>query len=108
MIAKYVFMKKYSKLFQEFLPVKLLTYRSIMPHQICFDNYHPHPLLQVFVFDFGSELYIWQGKAVTPAQRKIGLKLAEQLWEKGYDYSSCDINPLCPLKSKYNIMFIRL
>ena len=58
-------------------------------------------LFQVFVFDFGSELYIWQGKTVTPAQRKIGLKLAEQLWEKGYDYSSCDVNPLCPLKSKY-------
>ena len=53
------------------------------------------------MFDFGSELYIWQGKSVTPAQRKIGLKLAEQLWDKGYDYSSCEVNPLCPLKSKF-------
>ena len=42
MIAKYVFMKKYSKLFQEFPPVKHFTYRSIMPIQIPYDNYHPH------------------------------------------------------------------
>jgi len=56
---------------------------------------------QVIVFDFGTEFYVWQGKAVKPEQRKLGLKLARQLWDKGYDYSSCDINPFCPLISKY-------
>lgn len=52
---------------------------------------------EVIVFDFGSEMYVWQGKSVKPDQRKIGVKLARQLWERGYDYSNSDINPLCPL-----------
>jgi len=52
------------------------------------------------VFDFGSELYVWQGKAVKPDRRKLGVKLARKLWENGYDYSAAVINPLCPLKSK--------
>ena len=52
------------------------------------------------MFDFGSELYVWQGKAVKPDRRKLGVKLARKLWENGYDYSAAVINPLCPLKSK--------
>ncbi|XP_060084350.1 uncharacterized protein LOC132563623 [Ylistrum balloti] len=50
---------------------------------------------EVIIFDFGTEFYIWQGKSVKPDQRKLGVKLARQLWDKGYDYSSCAINPLC-------------
>ncbi|WAR09751.1 SVIL-like protein [Mya arenaria] len=52
---------------------------------------------QVYVFDFGTELYLWQGKSATPNQRKISVKLAQQLWTQGYDYTSCEINPLSPL-----------
>ncbi|XP_069108272.1 serine-rich adhesin for platelets-like isoform X2 [Argopecten irradians] len=50
---------------------------------------------EVLIFDYGTEFYIWQGKAVKPDQRKLAVKLARQLWDKGYDYSSCAINPLC-------------
>jgi len=57
-------------------------------------------LFQVYVFDFGSELYLWQGKGATPNQRKVSLKLAQQLWSQDYDYSKCEVNPLSPLKSK--------
>ncbi|KAL5006122.1 hypothetical protein ScPMuIL_017280 [Solemya velum] len=55
---------------------------------------------EVLVFDFGSELYVWQGKLASQQKRKLGIKLAQQLWEKGYDYSSCHINPLSPLKTE--------
>ncbi|KAH3747622.1 hypothetical protein DPMN_182050 [Dreissena polymorpha] len=55
---------------------------------------------QVFVFDFGSEVYLWQGKSVSPNQRKIAGRLAQQLWGQGYDYTTCEINPICPLKEE--------
>ena len=57
--------------------------------------------LQVFVFDFGSELYLWQGKGVSPTARKVSMKLAQQLWSQGYDYSTCEVNPLDPLRGAY-------
>lgn len=65
-------------------------------------NYYTNSFFsQVYVFDFGSELYLWQGKAATPNQRKVSLRLAQQLWTQEYDYSKCEVNPLSPLKSKH-------
>lgn len=57
-------------------------------HVLCF--------LQVLVFDFGSEMYIWHGKEVTLAQRKVAFQLAKHLWNGTFDYTNCDINPLDP------------
>ncbi|XP_067342023.1 supervillin a isoform X14 [Channa argus] len=54
-----------------------------------------HPK-EVLVFDFGSEMYIWHGKEVTLAQRKVALQLAKHLWNGTFDYTNCDINPLDP------------
>lgn len=51
---------------------------------------------QVLVFDFGSEMYIWHGKEVTLAQRKVAFQLAKHLWNGTFDYTNCDINPLDP------------
>lgn len=34
----------------------------------------------------------------------MGVKLARQLYEKGYDYSACDINPMSPLSSELSSM----
>lgn len=48
------------------------------------------------VFDFGSEMYIWHGKEVTLAQRKVAFQLAKHLWNGTFDYTNCDINPLDP------------
>jgi len=59
-----------------------------------------HVLLQVLVFDFGSEMYVWTGKQVPFAQRKVGLRLAQELWDKGYDYTDCEVNPFSPLHSE--------
>ncbi|XP_028814570.1 supervillin a isoform X3 [Denticeps clupeoides] len=51
---------------------------------------------EVLVFDFGSEVYVWHGKEVTLAQRKVAFQLAKHLWNGMFDYSNCDINPLDP------------
>ncbi|XP_073786687.1 supervillin isoform X48 [Danio rerio] len=51
---------------------------------------------EVIVFDFGSEVYVWHGKEVTLAQRKVAFQLAKHLWNGTFDYTNCDINPLDP------------
>ncbi|KAM3593440.1 uncharacterized protein V6R79_013069 [Siganus canaliculatus] len=51
---------------------------------------------EVLVFDFGSEMYIWHGKEVKLAQRKVAFQLAKHLWNGTFDYTNCDINPLDP------------
>lgn len=56
----------------------------------------PCARLQVLVFDFGSEVYVWHGKEVTLAQRKVAFQLAKHLWNGMFDYTCCDINPLDP------------
>ncbi|XP_067330432.1 supervillin-like isoform X4 [Channa argus] len=51
---------------------------------------------EVLVFDFGSEVYVWHGKEVVLAQRKVAFQLAKHLWNGTFDYTCCDINPLDP------------
>lgn len=51
---------------------------------------------EVLVFDFGSEVYVWHGKEVSLAQRKVAFQLAKHLWNGTFDYENCDINPLDP------------
>ncbi|XP_033114401.1 supervillin-like isoform X2 [Anneissia japonica] len=51
---------------------------------------------EILVFDFGAELYLWQGRCTSAEDRKLGLKLSQLLWEQGYDYSDYDINPIFP------------
>ncbi|XP_066508025.1 supervillin-like isoform X2 [Hoplias malabaricus] len=51
---------------------------------------------EVLVFDLGSEVYVWHGKEVTLAQRKVAFQLAKHLWNGTFDYTNCDINPLDP------------
>jgi supervillin len=54
---------------------------------------------EVFVFDFGSEVYVWNGRNSTNDIKKYGMLLAKQLFESGYDYTKC---VLTPLKSQYS------
>lgn len=49
---------------------------------------------QIYVFDFGSEMYVWCGKLVPTELRKSATTLAKELWDQGYNYSECDINPM--------------
>ncbi|XP_054168360.1 supervillin-like [Oppia nitens] len=46
-----------------------------------------------FVFDFGSEMYVWIGSKAQTVEKKCALDSAKDLWNKGYDYTECDINP---------------
>ncbi|KPP70012.1 hypothetical protein Z043_111190, partial [Scleropages formosus] len=50
--------------------------------------------LQVLVFDFGSEVYVWNGKDVPLGDRKVAVQLSRQVWAGPYDYSNCRVNPL--------------
>jgi len=59
-------------------------------------------VFQAFVFDFGSEMYVWTGKHVPLDVRRHVLKLAADLWQTGYDYSEFPVNPLCPLTRQFH------
>ena len=49
---------------------------------------------KVLVFDFGSEVYSYSGKSADFNDRKVGQRLAQELWTAGWDYSSCVVNPV--------------
>ncbi|XP_062301904.1 supervillin isoform X3 [Osmerus eperlanus] len=58
---------------------------------------------EALVFDFGSEVYLWQGKDVSHGDRKVALQLAQQVWGGAYDYRNCRVNPLDPAHCNANI-----
>ena len=55
-----------------------------------------HSMLQpdkVIVFDFGSEVYVYNGKSAPYLERKAGALLAQELYTSGWDYTECQANP---------------
>ncbi len=50
----------------------------------------------VFVFDFGAEVYIWSGRNAKRMLKKSGSLLAKKLFDNGFDYSDCKFTPLKP------------
>ncbi|UJR20854.1 hypothetical protein I4U23_023964 [Adineta vaga] len=57
---------------------------------------------EVFVFDFGAELYVWNGKFADKTKRNMGLQLGQQLWNDPYDYSESPIDPFDPFDDQYD------
>ncbi|GJQ68083.1 hypothetical protein Trydic_g16779 [Trypoxylus dichotomus] len=49
---------------------------------------------KVFVFDFGTEMYVWSGITASIDAKRKALSLAKELWAEGYNYSECGINPI--------------
>ncbi|KAJ2943631.1 hypothetical protein O0L34_g16744 [Tuta absoluta] len=49
---------------------------------------------KTIVFDYGSEMYIWYGKNVPLESRRRAAQLAQELFDEGYNYEECHINPL--------------
>ena len=45
-------------------------------------------------------MYVWTGRQSPFHQRKVAMRLAREMWYRGYNYTSCDINPLSPLLSE--------
>lgn len=60
---------------------------------------------RVLVFDFGSELYVWNGKLADKSTRQMGLQLAQQLWNDSFDFSECSVNPFDPLDGKFDLYY---
>ncbi|XP_054285862.1 supervillin isoform X2 [Macrosteles quadrilineatus] len=70
---------------------------ELVPREDCWANIPRIEILshnKVLVFDFGAELYVWMGKSVSLDRRPTVLKLAQELWNHGFDYSECDICPI--------------
>ena len=53
-------------------------------------------LLQVLVFDFGSEVFAWLEKRTGVEDLRVGVALAKELWVEPSDNSDCNINPVLP------------
>lgn len=49
---------------------------------------------KVLVFNFGSEIYIWNGKSAQPDDKKIAIKLAHEQFMNEYNYEMCYLNPI--------------
>nr|CAB3266743.1 supervillin-like [Phallusia mammillata] len=52
---------------------------------------------ETYVFDFGAEMYTWQGKEVSFDNRQLALRLARALWDQGYDFSDVNFCPFSPV-----------
>ncbi|XP_041987270.1 uncharacterized protein LOC121739025 isoform X3 [Aricia agestis] len=55
---------------------------------------------KVIVFDFGSEMYIWYGKNVPLESRRRAAQLAQEMFDEGYNYEECHINPIFAASSQ--------
>lgn len=63
---------------------------ELVPVQDCWGTILKHDALNpnsVLVIDFGSEVYVWNGKSASFDLRKAGINLAKKIWDSGFDYS---------------------
>nr|XP_029726664.1 uncharacterized protein LOC109414826 isoform X6 [Aedes albopictus] len=49
---------------------------------------------KILIFDFGSELYIWNGKNASSESKRAAIKLAQELYSQEYSYDMCQLNPI--------------
>ncbi|XP_062264648.1 supervillin isoform X3 [Platichthys flesus] len=83
-----------------------LVENRLVPHEPAWASIPTISLLgstEALVFDFGSEVYLWHGRDVSPSRRNVALQLTQQVWVGPYDYSNCRINPLDPTQSNPSI-----
>ncbi|XP_055609749.1 supervillin isoform X12 [Uranotaenia lowii] len=49
---------------------------------------------KILVFDFGSEVYVWNGKSASNEGKRAAIKLAQELFAQDYSYETCQLNPI--------------
>lgn len=49
---------------------------------------------KILVFDFGSEVYVWNGKNALPDAKKVAMMLAEEMFDASFNYKMCHLSPL--------------
>ncbi|XP_053687080.1 serine-rich adhesin for platelets [Sabethes cyaneus] len=49
---------------------------------------------KILVFDFGSELYIWNGKNANGEAKRAAIKLAQEMFTQEYSFDMCQLNPM--------------
>ncbi|KAI9588659.1 hypothetical protein GQX74_004504 [Glossina fuscipes] len=65
---------------------------------------------KVLIFDFGSELYVWNGKNASSDAKRAAIKLAQEHFDEGgVDYTKCYLNPMnystiVGLRDNYNFL----
>ncbi|KAH8850671.1 Supervillin [Schistosoma japonicum] len=94
--------ERYEAMIQHTNRVYRVTLTELVPYEQCWGNpvkYHILQSDQAFVFDFGSEMYLWTGKQITPELRQAGIELINKAYNMNYDFSRCKLNPLDPLNS---------
>ncbi|XP_047428013.1 supervillin isoform X2 [Mugil cephalus] len=83
-----------------------LVENRLVPHEQAWASIPSTSLLgssEALVFDFGSEVYLWHGRDVSPGRRNVALQLTNQVWVGPYDYSNCRVNPLDPAQCNPSI-----
>ncbi|XP_058466610.1 serine-rich adhesin for platelets isoform X7 [Malaya genurostris] len=49
---------------------------------------------KILVFDFGSELYIWNGKNASSESKRAAIKLAQEMFMQEYSFEMCQLSPI--------------
>lgn len=78
-----------------------MIYEFIDDELVPVEDFWGHPMTiaavnskKIIVFDFGSEVYVWNGKNALPDAKKVALMLAEELFDAPFDYKMCHLSPL--------------
>lgn len=58
---------------------------NVLSHHILSDR-------KVFLFDFGTEFYVWSGSNASSMCKKAGMLIGRELYNKGVSVSSCQVN----------------
>ncbi|KAA3677152.1 supervillin [Paragonimus westermani] len=98
----------YEVLIQHTNRVYQVTVDQLVPCMQYWGSPMRHRLLrtdQAYVFDFGSEVYLWTGTQISPEIRLAGIELVHQAYSAPYDYNNCRLNPLDPLSS--DLLFLQ-
>lgn len=98
--------ERYELLIQRSNRVYQVKQNELVPYNHSWGVKIKHNILnsnEAFVFDFGSEVYLWTGAQISAELRAAGIDLVQRAYKAEFDYAQCDFNPLDPLKGNPDI-----